>query len=76
MNGVVYISEDEGMNWRVVDDIPGGEAFQFVPHPFDDRMASMSVFQRHALTTPLGICVNKKNDPLRNRRPRAYLEKL
>jgi len=51
MDGVVYISEDEGMSWSVVDDIPGGEAFDFVPHPFDDHMASTSVFQGHGFTS-------------------------
>jgi hypothetical protein len=78
LNGVVHISEDEGKIWRVVEDIPNGAASHFVNHSFDDRMVSTSVVYGHGLTCPvsLGLCLNTKTYPLRNRGSRAHLEKL
>ncbi|KIM31675.1 hypothetical protein M408DRAFT_236567 [Serendipita vermifera MAFF 305830] len=39
MAGDVYISEDEGKNWDIVDGIPREEAVMLIEHPFDNCIA-------------------------------------
>jgi NADPH-dependent 2,4-dienoyl-CoA reductase/sulfur reductase-like enzyme len=41
--GNVYISEDEGKVWDLVQGIPRGDAAQLIEHPFDNRVVSAYV---------------------------------
>ena len=37
LDGDVWISEDEGNEWKQVDGVPKGQAIMFLIHPFDQR---------------------------------------
>jgi len=39
MEGLVYVSSDEGKSWHAANDIPKGEAMMVIEHPFDNRYA-------------------------------------
>jgi hypothetical protein len=41
--GDVYISENEGKDWGLVQGIPRRDAAQLIEHPFDNRVVSASV---------------------------------
>lgn len=42
VEGDVWISEDEGNNWRQVNGVPTGVAKMFFAHPFDKRTVCMT----------------------------------
>jgi hypothetical protein len=51
MDGLVYVSSDEGRSWNVASDIPRGEALTVIEHPFDNRYVSPSVKRLIVLLT-------------------------
>ena len=61
MEGVVYVSSNEGKSWNKADDIPKGQAMMVIPHPFDNRYVSLSIQQMLNLRrymTSTGVCVD------------------
>jgi hypothetical protein len=42
--GNVYLSEDEGRSWQLVDGIPREEAYLLMEHPFDNRIVCLAIF--------------------------------
>ncbi|KAI0653007.1 Oligoxyloglucan reducing end-specific cellobiohydrolase [Cubamyces menziesii] len=39
VKGNVHVSEDEGKNWKLVEEVPEGKAAMVIEHPFDSRVA-------------------------------------
>lgn len=47
---VVWRSEDEGRTWKVIEDVPRGDAFSVIEHPFDNRVVCIFLhFPTHVI---------------------------
>ena len=66
IDGVVYVSQDEGKSWSTAD-IPKGEAMQVIEHPFDNqyvRHSTIGILECHSC--PIGICLDEAHNSLSN----------
>lgn len=54
-NDIVYRTTDAGEEWDKVDDIPKGNVFQILPHPFDNKVAiAVGKHKKHWITYDQG----------------------
>ncbi|KAF8527216.1 Oligoxyloglucan reducing end-specific cellobiohydrolase [Gautieria morchelliformis] len=64
MAGDVWISDDEGKNWRQVADVPTGQAMMFFAHPFArDTAFILTKDETHYRTTDFGKTWQSFNVP-------------
>ncbi|KAK7024339.1 vacuolar protein sorting/targeting protein PEP1 [Paramarasmius palmivorus] len=62
--GDVWVSSDEGMNWKKATDIPSGKALMVIEHPFENQIAFvMTDGDTHYLTRDRGKAWKKFEMP-------------
>jgi hypothetical protein len=66
VEGNVYLSEDEGRTWRLVDGIPREEAYLLMEHPFDNRIVCLAKFLIDSPDRYTGIRLDKRNKTLQD----------
>jgi hypothetical protein len=77
IEGDVFVSQNEGKSWSLVDGVPRGDAAIVIDHPFDNRYVSYTFFSSRVTLTPhLGLHPHPRNNTLSHRRSRKNLEVL
>ncbi len=44
VEGILYVTQDEGKSWNAAPDIPKGDAAMVIEHPFDNRYVRTGAF--------------------------------
>lgn len=66
VEGNVYLSEDEGKTWNLVNGIPREEASLLMEHPFDNRIVRLAIFLISSPDRYKGIRLDKRNKTLQD----------